>query len=156
MSEFAPLAADPRFARAPGAVAAPVPPWASDSGVTRADSEVISELAPLAAAPTAARLAPLPGHAPETRLLALVSELTPLKVFEPAKVWSPFSNATFPERRASATVPEEILPALSVVRFAPLPVKVPENRLFALSTVLTPLKLFEPVNVWLAVSSGTT
>ncbi len=60
-----------------------------------------------------------------------------------------------PESRASASVPDEILPAFSEVRLAPLPLKLPENVLPALPKELMPLKLFAPEKVWLPFSKGT-
>jgi hypothetical protein len=57
--------APPRFASAAAAVAAFVPPWAIDHGALSAESDLISEFAPLAAAPStvlapAAVVAPTP------------------------------------------------------------------------------------------------
>src|SRR4051794_40511766 len=90
------------------------------------------------------RPAPLPKNAPANLLLTFVSELAPLKVFEPVKIWFPLSNGTLLESRASASVPEETFDAFSVLMLAPFPVKVPLNRLFALFIVAAPLKVLEP------------
>src|SRR5207237_4085639 len=68
---------------------------------------------------------------------------------------------SFPTRRssdlsrASASVPTEIFPALSAVRFAPLPLKVPLTRLLTFVRELTPLKVLEPVKIWFPFSNDT-
>src|SRR5215467_11015299 len=60
-----------------------------------------------------------------------------------------------PDRRVSASVPEEIFPAFSEVRLAPDPLKVPTKELFALGNELTPLKVLAPEKVWFPLSKGT-
>src|SRR5260221_698171 len=99
--------------------------------------------------------APLPMIAPTNLLLTLVSEATPLKVFEPKKVWLPLSNGTLEERRASAKVPNARLAALSVVKPMPFPTKAPLNLLLTLVIEATPLKMLEAEKVWLVLSRGT-
>jgi hypothetical protein len=75
ISEFAPLAAAPKFVRAPPAVVEPVPPWPTLRAVVRPVRLVMSELAPVAAAPRlvrapAAEVDPVP---PLPTLSALLS-----------------------------------------------------------------------------------
>src|SRR5208283_4561016 len=66
-----------------------------------------------------------PAMLPETLSAAapLPVEIATLwsKVFAPAKLWFRLSRATLVESRVSATVPGERLPALSEVKFEPLP-----------------------------------
>src|SRR4029077_21121689 len=101
------------------------------------------------------RPAPLPKKAPANLLFALARELTPLKVLEPVNVWLPLSNGTLAESRASGRAPDDTLAAFRVVRLVPLPLKVPVNLLFTLVKELAPLKVLEPVKVWLPLSNGT-
>src|SRR6267378_8241588 len=75
--------------------------------------------------------APLPKKAPTNLFATFVKEATPLKVLDPANVWLALSKGTFPERRASWTVPEARFAALRPVRFAPLPPKTPPGETLA-------------------------
>jgi len=69
---------------------------------------------------TLVKPAPFPLKLPTNLFAALVRELTPLNVFEPAKVWLAVSRGTLFESRASARVPDVMLEALRFVRVAPL------------------------------------
>src|SRR5437763_5207935 len=101
------------------------------------------------------RPAPFPKNAPTKRLLILDRELTPLKWLESAKVWLPFSKGTLSESRVSPRVPEEILPALSAVKLAPLPLKVPANELFEIGRAPSRVRVLASAKVWLPFSKGT-
>src|SRR5260370_833172 len=77
--------AAPRFDGALDAVPAPVPPWETDNGVSKADNAVMSELAPLAAAPSVARApegvpAPVPPRASGTTPLPRLPAFKPTKI----------------------------------------------------------------------------
>ena len=68
---------------------------------------------------------PLPLKLPLNAFARLPAVITPLKVFEPVKVWLALSSATLVDRRASAIVPLAKFQALRLVSPVPLPVKVP-------------------------------
>ena len=85
-----------RFTRALAAVLAPLPPCEIESGVLRPDNEVMSELAPLAAAPRVARApgavpAPVPPRPTDTTPLARLAALTPVSP-EPSPLKLPINR----------------------------------------------------------------
>src|SRR5262249_40187753 len=101
--------AAPRLTKAFDGVPAPVPPWSIESGVLNPDSEVISEFAPLAAAPRVVR-APVAVAGP---VPPRVSGKVPLEILAAFKLFNADPSPVKPPLKESAgllkvTAPEYV------------------------------------------------